>query len=326
MQRHFTEEERVERAQEILAIEIQGISALREQLDARFSRAVELLKHRKGKIIVVGIGKSGIIARKFASTLTSTGNPAVFLHPAEGLHGDLGIVEKGDVAVVVSYSGQSPEIVEIVRAFERLLVPYIAVTGAENGFLVEHAAVTLRVRVPREACPHNLAPTASTTATLALLDAIALVLMEEEGFTPEEFAEFHPGGGLGFRLRRVSELMHTGDRIPRVHPDTPMEEVLVEMTSKRLGITGVVHRTGELVGVITDGDLRRALKRFPDLLQRTASEIMTTNPKTIPEHTLAERALALMEEFKITCLFVVDEQQRVCGVIHMHDLISQGVR
>lgn len=267
-----------------------------------------------------------MIARKFAATLTSTGNPAVFLHPAEGMHGDLGIVEKGDVAVIISYSGESPEIIEIVRALERLLVPLIAVTGAEKGFLAEHARVTLNVKVPREACPLNLAPTASTTATLALLDAIALILMEEAGFTPEDFAEFHPGGMLGFRLRKVSDLMHTASAIPLVKLETPMEEVLVEMTSKRLGVTGVVDTQEYLRGVITDGDLRRALKRFPDLLKRKAEEVMTHHPKTIPPATLAERALAIMEEHKITSLFVVDEQKKVIGIIHMHDLISRGIR
>lgn len=316
---------RIRRAQEILEIEIQGVESLKPRLDRNFSQTIDLLKERRGKIIVAGIGKSGVIARKFAATLTSTGNPAVFLHPAEGLHGDLGIVQRGDVAVLISYSGESMEIMEIVRALDRLLIPIIAVTGAENGFLAEHATVTLNVRVPREACPLNLAPTASTTATLALLDAIALVLMEESGFTPEEFAEFHPGGKLGLRLKKVSDLMHTGEEVPLVTPETPMEDVLVEMTSKRLGITGVAV-DGKLVGVITDGDLRRALKRFPDLLKRTAGEIMTHHPKTIPPSTLVEKAIALMEEHKITCLFVVDEEQKVIGVIHMHDLISRGVR
>jgi arabinose-5-phosphate isomerase len=312
------------RAKEIIQEESRGLATLMEHLDEKFNEAIEILKKRKGKIVVVGAGKSGLIGRKFSATLTSTGNPAVFLHPGDALHGDLGIVEKGDAGIFLSYSGESPELVEIVRAFQRIGVPIIAITGNPESFLGKKADLTLRVFVEREACPHNLAPTTSTTAILALCDAIAIVLMEAVGTTPEQFALYHPGGFLGRRLRTVKDLMHTGDEIPLVNLKTPMGEVLLEMTRKRLGITGVCNGK-KLVGVITDGDLRRALKKFPDLLSRKAEEIMTKNPKWVSPETLAEKALAVMEEHKITCLFVLQNEQ-IVGVIHMHDLISHGYR
>lgn len=316
---------RAVRAREVLELEIEGIAALRDRLDAGFGRAVDLLRGRRGKIVVIGMGKSGIVGRKFAATLTSTGSPAVFLHPAEGLHGDFGIVQRGDVAVVISNSGASTEIISLLGGLKRLEVPVIAMTADAGSPLGRAADEILDVSVPREACPLNLAPTTSTTATLALCDALAVVLLEELGFTPEDFGHLHPGGALGRRLRRVHELMHEGDAMPLVREDTPMPEVLVVMTERRLGIAGVVAADGRLSGVITDGDLRRALENRPDLLQTRAAEIMTHEPKTVPPHVLAQAALGRLEAHKITCLFVVDDAGKPVGVLHLHDLLRGGL-
>lgn len=321
------ERRRINNGRELLAVELEGIEAVRDRLDGAFSQAIDLMHGRRGKLVVVGMGKSGIVGRKFAATLTSTGNPAVFLHPAEGLHGDLGIVQRGDVALVLSNSGSSPEVVELLEALKRLSVPVIALTAVTDSPLGRVAEVVLDVAVPKEACPMGLAPTASTTATLALCDALAVVLLEEAGFTSEDFGHLHPGGALGRRLRRVEDLMHTGADVPTVPQDAPVREALVEMTGKRLGITGVLDGEGRLVGVITDGDLRRALERHrDDLLDRTAGDLMTDAPKTIRPSALAETAIARMDEHRITCLFVSNGDGRPIGAIHLHDLLRGEVR
>lgn len=314
--------DRLSRAREVIDIEIEGLLAVRDRLDGAFAEAVDRIRSRSGKIVVIGMGKSGIVGRKAAATLSSTGSPAVFLHPAEGLHGDLGLVQRGDVAIVISNSGASPEIVEIIAALKRLDVPIIALTAVPESPLGRAGDLLLAITVPREACPMGLAPTTSTTATLALCDALAVVLLEEAGFTAEDFGHLHPGGALGRKLRRVSELMHRGPALPLVGEQTSMREVLVTMTTGRFGTAGVVDRENRLVGIITDGDLRRALAADEGLLGRTAAEVMTRAPRTIEPTALVQTALARLEQHKISALFVIDDDGRPVGLIHLHDLLG----
>jgi len=316
----------LDRARAVLDIELDGIRTVRDRLDDAFAQAVATIASRRGKLIVVGVGKSGIVGRKLAATMTSTGTPAVFLHAGEGLHGDLGIVQRGDVALVLSYSGASAEVVALATVLTRLQVPIVAMTGVADSALAQAAAVVLDIAVPQEACPMGLAPTASTTAALALGDALALVLLDEAGFGPDDFAHLHPAGRLGARLRRVGDLMHTGAALPVVHQDTPVPEALVEMSSKRLGVTAVTDSDGALVGVISDGDLRRSLVADAGLMQRRAAEVMTAAPKTIDAAALAAAAVTAMETHKITVLFAVDSDGRPLGAVHLHDLLRAGVR
>jgi len=314
-------------ARRVLEVEAEGILGLRHKLDSSFERAVELLAGCEGKVVVSGMGKSGIVARKLASTLTSTGTPAVFLHPAEGAHGDLGVISRRDVALLLSNSGETEEVLLLLPPIKRMGVKLVVMTGNPNSTLARSGDVVLDVGVPREACSWGIVPTASVAAAMAMGDALAIALLERKGVRPEDFALVHPGGALGRRLLlRVADLMHTGDRIPLVGLDTPMREALVEMTTKRLGITGVCDAEGNLRGVITDGDLRRALERDPELLSRRAEEIMTTDPRTIGPDALAAEALRYMERYAITCLFVVPPgQRRAVGVVHMHDLLRAGI-
>ncbi len=319
----------VETARRVLRTEAEAILALAESLGPDFDRAVDLLEGCQGKVVLTGMGKSGIICRKIAATLASTGTPAFFLHPAEGVHGDLGILARGDVVVAVSNSGETEELVEILPVIRRLRLGLVAVTGNLASTLARRSDVVLHVPVDREACPLNLAPMASTTATLALGDALAAALMERKGFSTEDFARFHPAGSLGRRLTlQVEDLMHEGDAVPRVGLDAPMGQVLLEMTSKRLGLTGVFDPDGLLCGVITDGDLRRGLERREDFLRLSAREVMTVSPKAVAKGTLAVDALRVMERHAITALFVVDAEgsRRVCGVVHIHDLVKAGLR
>ena len=316
-------------ARTVLHTEAETIRRLAERLGPEFDRAVELLAGCRGKVVLTGMGKSGIICRKIAATLASTGTPAFFLHPAEGMHGDLGILARGDVVVAVSNSGETEELVEILPVIRRLDLGLVAITGNPASTLARRSDVVLHVPVEREACPLNLAPMASTTATLALGDALAAALMERKGFSAEDFALFHPAGALGRKLTlQVDDLMHEGEAIPRVGLDTPMREVLLEMTGKRLGFTGVFDADGLLAGVITDGDLRRGLERHPEFLELPAGRVMTPSPKSVPRGTLAVDALRTMEQHAITNLFVVDApgSRRVCGVIHIHDLVKAGLR
>ncbi len=285
-------------AKRTLKIEAEAIKSLMRRINKDFNTAVDLLYKCKGKVVVTGIGKSGLIGQKIASTLTGTGTPAFFLHPAEGIHGDLGILSKNDIVIAISNSGETEEILKILPSIKRLGIKLIAMTGGLKSNLAKAADVILDTSVKEEACPLNLAPTASTTATLALGDALAVALLELRGFKEEDFALIHPGGALGKKLLlRVSDLMHTGSEIPLVKINTKMKEVLLEMTSKRFGITGVLNDAGELIGVITDGDLRRALEKYPDILERTSAEIMTTSPKKIEKTALAAKALKIMEEY-----------------------------
>jgi arabinose-5-phosphate isomerase len=318
--------EGVRRARRVLGIEADAISELAGRLDARFDRALDLLAACKGKVVVTGMGKSGIICRKLAATLTSTGTPALFLHAAEAAHGDAGIFMKGDVVVALSSSGETDEILRLLPLVKFLDVPLIALTGDSASTLGRAADVVLDVSVAEEACPLGLAPTASTTAALALGDALAVALLERKGFSAEDFAQLHPAGALGRRFLKVEDLMHHGAELPLVRTATPFHDTLLEITGKRLGVTGVVDDDGNLVGVITDGDLRRALEKVDDIRATAAADIMSANPKTIAAAALAAQAVAVMERYSITSLFVLAAGNRKpAGIIHLHDLLKAGV-
>jgi arabinose-5-phosphate isomerase len=309
-----------ELARRVLETEAQAILGLIPQLGRGFTDAVTLLHDCRGRVIVTGMGKSGIIARKVAATLSSTGTAAVYLNPAEAIHGDLGVVQAGDVVVALSHSGETDELVRLLEAIRRIGASLISMTGAVDSTLGKAADVTLPCRVAEEACPMNLAPTASTTATLALGDALAMALSERKGFNPEDFADLHPGGGLGKRLKKVGTLMRSGDSTPRVTTGTPMADVMAEMSSKGLGMTCVTDADGRLVGIVTDGDLRRHMTSQNTLLSLTAGDVMTANPVTISKTVLAVEALRLLEERRITSLAVVSDQAHLEGVVHLHDL------
>ncbi|MEW6271884.1 MAG: KpsF/GutQ family sugar-phosphate isomerase [Thermodesulfobacteriota bacterium] len=311
-------------ARRTLAIEARALEALAGRLGEEFSRAVDVMAACEGKVVVSGLGKSGLICRKIAATLASTGTPALFLHAAEGLHGDIGMLTRGDVLLAVSYSGAT-DVLALVAPARRLGLPVIAICGDLASPLARAADVALDVGVAEEACPLGLAPTASTTATLAVGDALAIALLERRQFSVEDFGSLHPGGALGRRLMRVDELMHVGDEMPLVPVAADMRTALREMSAKRLGLTGVLAGDGTLVGIITDGDLRRAAERYGDLLRFSAGELMTRGPKTVPAGALAESALALMEQHSITALFIVEADGRPAGVLHMHDLLRAGV-
>jgi arabinose-5-phosphate isomerase len=310
-----------ETARRVLAIESQAIIELRERIDAAFDRAIDALLACSGRVVVTGMGKSGLIGQKISATFASTGAPSLFLHPAEAIHGDLGRIVKGDVVLAISYSGDTEELLALVPSIKRLGVPLLALTGNPRSALAGAADVHLDVSIREEACPLGLAPTASTTAALAMGDALAMCLLERRGFTVDDFAVLHPGGRLGKRLLRVEDLMHTGEQIPRVGPGAPMKDVLFEMTRKRLGLTTVADESGRLLGMLSDGDLRRQLERHGyTLFERTAGECMTRDPILIGRRELATRALDLMESRKITSLLIVDEAGRIEGVLHLHDL------
>ncbi|MBE0598793.1 MAG: KpsF/GutQ family sugar-phosphate isomerase [Desulfuromonadales bacterium] len=318
----------IETAKRVLKIEAEAVLALADRLDGAFSQAVEMMLACPGRVVITGMGKSGLICQKIAATLASTGTPALFLHPAEGIHGDLGMLMKGDVVIAVSYSGSTEEIVRILPVIKRMGMPLIAMAGNPNSSLARAGDVFLDISVKEEACPLGLAPTASTTVTLALGDALAVALLERRGFREEDFALFHPGGALGRRLLlRVEDLMHKGDDVPLVAADTQLKEALFEITRKRLGITGVVDKRGDLLGVFTDGDLRRSLEQGFDVLNRPIGEVMTRHPKRILSTSLAAKGLQQMEEYKITSLFVFanDEAGAPVGILHLHDLLKAGV-
>ncbi|MBI4637335.1 MAG: KpsF/GutQ family sugar-phosphate isomerase [Candidatus Rokubacteria bacterium] len=313
-------------AERVLRLEADAILGLIPKLDDRFDRAVETLYRTTGRVIVTGMGKSGLIARKIAATLASTGTPAYFLHPAEGVHGDLGMVARGDVVLALSNSGETDEVLAILPPLKRLGIPIVLLTGNPQSTLARQCEVVLDVSVPEEACPMNLAPTSSTTAALAVGDAIAMVLLELRGLSPEDYAALHPRGTLGWRaLFRVADLMHTGDALPVVRDDVPLAEVLVEITRKRLGMTTVVDAAGRLSGVITDGDLRRLLLRTGTIADLRAGDVATREPRLIRETDLAAKALEVMETFAITSLVILDEARRPAGVIHMHDILRAKI-
>ena len=310
-------------ARKVLQTEAAAILALIDRLDGRFEEAVRILLDCRGRVLVTGMGKSGIICRKISATLSSTGTPSFFLHPADAPHGDFGVLQAEDVIIALSYSGETDELLRLLETIKRVGARLIALTGDPASSLAQAADVALDVAVSEEACPMNLVPTASTTAALAMGDALAMTLLVAKGFREEDFANLHPGGKLGKRLMRVERLMHDGDA-PIVRVDTPMTEVMQEMTAKRLGMTCVVDADGRLAGIITDGDLRRTMVTAQagsgSLLDRRAGEVMTKNPVTVGRSTLAVEAIRLLEQRKITSVVVVDEERRVQGVVHLHDL------
>ena len=318
----------LEEAKKVLRIEAQSILDLMDRMDESFVQAVDILCQCKGKVVLMGMGKSGLVGRKIASTFASTGTPAFFLHPAEGVNGDFGMLAKEDVLVAISNSGETRELVEVLPLIKRYGNRLISLTGNPKSTLAKVSDVNLDIHVREEACPLGLAPTASTTATLALGDALAVTVMGRKGFREEDFAMLHPGGALGKRLLlKVEDLMHGGKTFPMVSGESEMKEVIFEITSKRLGVTGVHNGEGQLIGVITDGDLRRALEKWSDLLKRRAAEVMTKNPKWIEKDALAAQAVQRMEEYSITSLFVLNRAgDRVpVGIIHLHDLLKAGV-
>ena len=319
-----------EQAKRVLRIEADAVAALIDRIDERFEQAVELILDCKGRVVVTGMGKSGLIGKKIAATLASTGTPALFLHPAEGIHGDLGMVTRGDTVIALSNSGETEEVARMLPALKRLGIKLIALTGNTDSTLAKNSDVVIDVGVKEEACPLGLAPTASTTATLAMGDALAVALLDKRGFREEDFACFHPGGALGKRLLlRVQDLMHTGDAIPVVSEATLIKDAIYEISSKKMGVTSVLDSAGKLVGVISDGDLRRWMERTEktgeNLLSKEAKDIMTKKPKVIKRETLAAEAVAIMERNSITCLIVTDHDAKPEGVIHLHDLLKAGV-
>ena len=307
-------------ARKVLKTEADAILSLMDRLDGDFERAVQLLYECPGRVIVTGMGKSGIICRKIAATLSSTGTSAIFLHPAEAIHGDLGLVREGDVVLALSHSGETEELVRLLESIKRIGARLIAMTGQPESTLAKAADVTLNCGIAEEACPMNLVPTASTTAALAMGDAIAMTLLVRKGFREEDFANLHPGGKLGKRLMRVEHLMHSGAAAPIVEAAARMPDVIHEMSDKRLGMTCIVDARGRLIGIFTDGDLRRLMQASADVLSLTAEDVMKRNPRTIRRDMLAVEALKIMETHKITSVVVAGDDGTVEGVVHLHDL------
>lgn len=316
----------IEKGKEVIRIEAEAVAALQSKINGQFEAAVDMIFNCRGRIIITGMGKSGLIARKIVATMNSTGTAAIFLHPSDAVHGDLGMVRKEDVVVCISKSGDTDEIRQLLPMFRRIGVKIISLVGMVNSQLAKGSDITIDISVKEEACPHDLAPTASTTATLAMGDALAIALLDKRNFTKEEFAMFHPGGILGKRLLlKVEEIMASGDAVPVVQQQVTLADAIVEMTSKRLGATCVVDDQGLLCGIVTDGDLRRLLQRTTDVTNVSTVQAMTKNPKTIRTGLLAVMALEEMEQFNITQLPVVDEQHRPVGMIHLHDLVKAGI-
>lgn len=311
-------------ARRVILTEADALAQLAGTLDGEFEKAVNLILSAKGRVIISGMGKSGHIARKIAATFASTGTPAHFVHPAEASHGDLGMMAQGDVALVLSNSGETPELADVIAYTRRFNIPMIGVASRAESTLMKQSDVTLLLPQAAEACGQGVVPTSSTTMTLALGDALAVALMEHRRFTPENFRDFHPGGKLGARLSRVRDLMHKDIALPLVKADTPMSETLLEISSKGFGVVGVVDDDGQLLGIVTDGDLRR---HMDGLLDHTAAQVMTASPTTIDPDALAEEAVALMNERKITCLFVVPATAAPCpaGLLHIHDCLRAGL-
>jgi arabinose-5-phosphate isomerase len=310
----------------VLKIEARAVQTLVDRLDAQFARAVDLLLRCKGKVVVSGMGKSGLVGQKIAATMASTGTPAFFLHPAEGIHGDLGMLGRADVLIAISNSGETQEILQLLPYVERMGIPVVSLTGRMTSTLAKNSDVALDVSVSEEACPMGLAPTASTTATLAMGDALAVALLQKRGFKQEDFAQFHPGGTLGRRLLvRVRDLMHGGVEMPKVSEAVPATAAILEITVKKLGMTTVTDANGKLAGIITDGDLRRFVQQGGDFASVTAGELASRNPKTIAPDDLAAKAVERMERFSITTLVVTEGERKILGVIHLHDLLKNGI-
>jgi arabinose-5-phosphate isomerase len=310
----------------VLDIEARAVQALIQRLDGGFSDAVDLLYACKGKVVISGMGKSGLIGQKIAATMASTGTPSFFLHPAEGLHGDLGMLARKDLLIAISNSGETQEILQLLPFMERMGIPILSIVGRMSSTLAKNSAVALDVSVAEEACPMGLAPTASTTVTLAMGDALAVALLEKRGFKEQDFAQFHPGGTLGRRLLvKVRDVMHRGQDVPQVRETVLGSVAILEMSAKKLGMTTVVDRTGTLVGVITDGDLRRFLQQGGDFSKVTAGSLASRHPKLIGPDELAAKAVEMMERYGITTLVVADNEKRIVGVAHLHDLLKHGI-
>lgn len=317
----------LEIARKVLRTEADAVASLIEKLDSNFERAIELLYESSGRVIVTGMGKSGIVGKKIAATLASTGTPAFFMHPAEACHGDLGMVTANDIIIAISNSGETDELVSLIPFLKRFNVKLISVTGNMQSTLSRSADVPLDTSVEEEACPLGIVPTASTTAAMAVGDAIAIVLLIKRGFKEEDFALFHPRGSLGKKLFiKVSDLMHSGASLPLTSPDVSMAAAVMEISSKRLGITIIADAGNKILGIVTDGDLRRGIERWgKNFFDMTAEEVMTRNPRTVSAEELAAKALSIMERYSITSLVVPDESGRALGVIHLHDILRQGI-
>jgi arabinose-5-phosphate isomerase len=323
----LTREEIIEKGKEVIRIEAESVANLIERVGKDFADAVEIIYKSKGRVVLTGMGKSGLIARKIVATMNSTGTAAIYLHPTDALHGDLGMVRKEDVVIIISKSGTTDELERLFPMFKRLGVKIIAMSGKSDSGLAVESDIFLNISVKEEACPHDLAPTSSTTATLAMGDALAVALLEKRNFTVEDFAFLHPGGSLGKRLSlKIKEIMISGDGIPIVKENAELKDVIFEMTSKRLGTTSVVDAEGKLKGVITDGDLRRLLERTMDINGLTAKDVMSKNPKVLQAEYLASFALQQMENYNITTLIIIDEKNNPAGIVHLHDLIKLGLQ
>ena len=320
----------IETGKRVLAIEAKAIEELIGRIDRRFAEAVDILHVSKGRVVVTGMGKSGLIGKKISATFASTGTPSFFLHPAEGIHGDIGMVMREDAVLMISNSGETGEIIALLPPFKRMNLRLICLTGRPLSTLAKNSDVVLDVSVKEEACPMNLVPTASTTVTLAMGDALAVALLEKRGFKEEDFALFHPGGTIGKRLLlTVGEMMHTGSDIPMVDEESTMKDVICVITSKKLGVTTVVDKDKRLAGIITDGDLRRLLERETgrgmNILTLRAKEVMTRNPKVLHKGALAVSAVQIMETYSITSLVILDNDRTVSGIVHLHDLLKKGI-
>ncbi|HEY6193033.1 MAG TPA: KpsF/GutQ family sugar-phosphate isomerase [Bacteroidota bacterium] len=321
-----TQKKIIKKGREVVRIEAEAVAALERRIDASFARAVELLFSCKGRVVVTGMGKSGNVARKIVATFNSTGTPSLFLHPSDALHGDLGMVRREDVVLCISKSGDTAELQSLLPMFKRIGVPIISMVGTRNSKVAQHSDIVLDAGVREEACPYDLAPTSSSTAALVFGDALAMALLDQRNFTVEDFARYHPGGSLGRRLLlEIGELMVKNDAVPKVRRDIPIRDAIIEMTSKRLGATCVVGADRKLLGIITDGDLRRFLQKAGDVTDITAEMVMTRHPKTITENVLAAVALQEMETHNISQLIVVDAANRPVGMVHLHELVKAGL-
>jgi len=317
----------VQKAKEVIRIESSAVHSLIDRIDDEFAKAVGVIAESKGRVVLTGMGKSGLIARKIVSTLNSTGTAAIYLHPTDALHGDLGMVRREDVVILISKSGDTEEIINLIPLLKRLDVILIGMVGIRDSKVGNACNIVLNIGVTEEACPYDLAPTASSTVTLVMGDALAIALLDYKGFTEEDFALLHPGGSLGKRLSlRISEIMVKDEAIPIVNQNASLKDAILQITSKRLGVTSVVDDSKKLVGIITDGDLRRLLEKTPEIKNLKASDVMTRNPKTIKPEYLASFALQYMENFKITSLIVIDEDNKPIGIIHLHELVKLGLQ
>jgi KpsF/GutQ family protein len=323
----LTDNEVIAKGKEVIKIEAKAIAGLENSINDEFVKAVNIIYNCRGRVILTGMGKSGLIARKIVATMNSTGTPAIYLHPSDAMHGDLGMVRKNDVVILISKSGNTEEVSNLIPLLKRIDIKMIAMCGAEDSRIVEQCDIFLNINVTEEACPHDLAPTSSTTATLVMGDALSVALLEKRGFTPEDFAFLHPGGSLGKRLSlELKEIMVKGSKVPVVKETTPLKDAILEITSKRLGSTTVVDENGILTGIITDGDLRRLLEKTLDLVDIKAKDVMSRNPKTLKENCLGSLALQVMENFKITSIIITSDKNEPIGIVHMHDLINLGLR